>query len=155
MKTENFFCLLNTRHKSVGIVSPRNKNLEDALKLFAILAVQATFRVVFVLDERAQCEAFIKYFHMEITKRYSTNPIVYSLTYGGTIRCMTLEEFRENGDEIKKDVIIFHKKELDINASLDISELENYKKLIVTTGRSEEYLGCIVGTYHNLTFREL
>lgn len=147
MKSNNFFNLLNTRHKSVAIVSPKNKDLELALKQFAVLAVKSTFRVVLILDEQGQCDAFLKYFHMELTNRYSETPVVHSLTYGGTLKCMTYEQFRDTPENLN-DVIIVHKNEMDLGMSLDISELTNFKKLIISTRRSEEYLGCMVNSYH-------
>lgn len=155
MNQENFFSLMNTESKSVAIVCPKNVELEYALKGFVVEAVKISLRVLFVLDEQSQCDAFLKYFHSEITGKYSTNPVVYSLRFGGTVRCVTYDQTLDLPENYVPDVAIFHHNCIDIGVALDLSDFQYNKKLIISTRQSEEYLGCIVNSYHTLTQREL
>lgn len=155
MNQEKFFKLMNTSSKSVAIVCPRNIELEYALKRFVVEAVKISLRVLFVLDEQSQCDAFLNYFHSKITGKYSKSPIVYSLTFGGTVRCVTYDQTLDLPENYVPDVAIFHQDYVDIGVALDLSDFPYNKKMIISTRVSEEYLGCIVNAYHPLDQREL
>jgi hypothetical protein len=148
MSVETLVRLMNYKDKSVGIIAPYYYPLLDSLREFAIMASRVSLRVLILVNDEGQVKESLDSLHTIVTGRVNTSKVVYNLTTGGTIKCITYSKYLEMEEIDIPDVLLLCLDEITMQMALDISYFKFNKKMVIITSKSEEYLGAFVSKFY-------